>query len=326
MRNAFFAALWACAILCGIQGFGAVPRFEKVSEHCYYLQLKDKGENVAAVVTDEGVLLIDPPQEPGLSITMEALGRLTPKPVRWLTFTEPRYVNSSGTRYFSEKGAFLLAGGQLRSLVRENTPKDTEQFRWFIFSRQMFLFPAGVEIRILALQHKSRTGGDAIVFVPDEKVLFVGNLFEAARYPEIDSDAGGSPAGWFDGMKQVVDYVPVLKAAIPPKSAKAKPVPLPKPAIPPAKPEEKPEPEITLEEGFAVVSATGEVSNFQNAKDLLEGSLKLRNELSRIVKAGRPCESFLISSISNPYRSYGNLEPFADRLCEALSVEPEPPK
>ncbi len=297
--------------------FGAPIRFEKVSEHCYYLQLKG-GDNVFAVVTDEGILVVNPPSEPDLSVAADALKRLSARAVRWVAFSSPRAVRSTGTRFFSEQGAMLLAGAQLRSLsISMSTPEvdakgllapgissgELPSFPWLIFDHQMHLFPQNLDIRITALQHKAQTGGDVVVYVPAEKVLFVGELYEAARYPDIDTAAQGDAGDWIDGLKQVVDSIPVLK-----------------PAISQAKTESKTAPEKTLEEGIAVVSARGEVSNFQNMKDMLSACQKLRADILKSIKAGRSCEDFLSSSKADTYRSYSNFDPYAAKLCESLSA------
>jgi len=328
MKRAMIALVLSVAVSRSSDSFGALLRFQKVSDHCFYLQLKESGENVAAIVTDEGILIVDPPSEPGLSATADALKRLSPKPVRWVVFSNPRAVLSSGARFFAQKGAMLLAGTQLRDLsasIRETDTKETavpggsagelSSFPWLIFQHQINLFPSALEIRIIALQHKAMTGGDVVVHVPAEKVLFVGGLYEAARYPDIDTAAQGDAGGWVDGLKQVFDSVPVLKPAIPPK-----------PAIAQVKTDPKAEPEKTLEEGIAVVSARGDASNFQNLKDLLIACQKLRSDISRAIKAGRSCDEFLSSTKADPYRGYGNLNAYATQLCEAVASSPEPAK
>lgn len=287
----------------GCASFGAAPRFVKVSDHCYYMQLKDSGENVAAVVTEDGILLVNPPQEPDLLIAVDALKNVSSKAVRWVMFTEPGLSQNSGARFFAERNPMFLASAKLRAL---STPKSANKAAgpteaipslWFTFERQMRLFPSNLEIRIIALQHQARTGGDVVVFVPSEKVLFVGGLYEAARYPDIDSASGGSALGWLDGMKQVIDAVPILK-----------------PAIPQVKPDPKLEKEKKAEEGITVISSHGEASNLQNMKDLLESSKKLRNDISKAIKLGRTCDDFLASPGADPYRSYANLASFAAQL------------
>lgn len=321
MKRATLSAAFILAFACGSSFFAATPRFSKLSDHCYYLQSKEGGENVGAVVTEEGVLLIDPPGEPDLPVAIEALKRLTSRAVRWVAFTDYSFSRTAGARYFAEQGAMLLASTQLRALlppVPAGDPKEaavkadpseaglneTLSFPWFIFSRQMHLFPAGLEIRIFAIKQKARTGGDVMVFVPAEKVLFVGSFHDAARFPDIDTSAQGSALGWIDGMKQVIDSIPLLK-----------------PAITPTKPEIKPEQEKTLEEGIHVVSARGAPSSLQQMKDQRDASQKLRGELSKALKAGRTAENFLASPDSNPYRSYENLDSFAARLIEELQKQ-----
>ena len=308
MKKSIYAVVLVFAVWCSVGSFGAAPRFIKVSDHCYYLQLKESGENVAAVVTDDGILLVNPPQEPEFSMAMDALATMTSKSVRWIVFTEPGFLSAAYARVFADKNVLILAGAKLQAL---SLPENAHQSGngaaapsppRLIFEGEMHLFPSNVEVRIIALRHKARTGGDVVVFVPAEKVLFVGGLYEVARYPDVDRAAGGSPVDWMDGMKQVIDSVPVLKSA-----------------IPAAKPASKPEPEKTLEEGITVISARGDVSNLQNMKDLLESCKKLRTDVARAVKAGRTLSGFLASPASDPYRSYGNFEPYGAQLFEALS-------
>jgi glyoxylase-like metal-dependent hydrolase (beta-lactamase superfamily II) len=340
MKSAIFAA-FALIVACSPISYGAGPRFEKVSDHCYYMQLKESGDNIAAVITEEGTLLVNPPAEPHVPVVLEALKRVTSKTVRWIVFTDYRFSNTAGARYFAQQGATLIASAQLRALssqipggdaartsVPKPQPKDagTDEMRalpWLVFGRQMHVFPAGLEIRIFALQGKALTGGDVVVFVPTEKVLFVGGLLESARYPDIDPASEGSAAGWIDGLKQVVDAVPLLKPAIVQAKPEPKGAAAPKPGVVQARPESKPEQEKTLEEGIFVLPARGEISNLQVMKDLLGASQKLRSEISRGVKSGNSCDNILYSPNLEPYRIYGNFHSFASQLCEALSLSKE---
>jgi hypothetical protein len=337
MKRVVIATLIAIAVWSGHASSGAPVRFEKVSDHCYYLQL-GSGENIAVIVTDDGIVVVDPPAEPDLSLMVDDLKRLSPKKVRWVVFSNPRSARSAGARFFAEQGALLIGSSQLCALLPSvtgvnskesaapngNSP-DAASYPWLIFDRQVHLFPSNLEIKIIALEQKAATGGDVILYVPSEKVLLVGRLYEAARYPDIDTAALGNAGTWVEGAKQVIDSVPVLKSAIPPKPAVplptallSKPAPLQKPALPQAKVDPKTEPEVTLEEGIAVVSALGEVSNLQNMKDLVSACQKLRTDMSRAIRAGRSCDNFLASSRANIYRVYGNFNAYAGPLCETI--------
>ncbi len=306
MKRIILVALIALALAVGKDSSGAEPRFVKVSDHCYYMQMMETGENVAAVVSSEGVLLVNPPKEPELEIAVEALEKITSRPVRWIVFTDPGLAHNEGSRFFTQGNPVYLGSPKFWTPSKENRDnmdiKDNKAVAapvpsWFLFDRQMRLFPSGLEVRIIALQHKARTEGDLFLFVPEEKVLFAGRLYEAARYPDIDAALGGSAIGWLDGIKQVVDAVPMLKAA-----------------ITRVRPDPKLEKEKSLEENVMIISSRGEPSNLQNMKDLLESSRKLRSDISRAVKRGRTCDDFLTSPASDSYRSYSNLHSFASHL------------
>jgi hypothetical protein len=325
MKMPIIPAIAVLVILCGNESFGKSPQFEKVSDHCYYLQLEEVSANVAVVVSDEGILMVDPPEEENLPLVIDALSSISKKSVRWIALTDPRYLRTAGTDYFTEQGAVLLASPRLRTLgesevraepeypealndwiIHIASPRPPPSLRWFIFDNEMRLFPSGLEIRIMALRHKARSGADVIVHVPDEKVLIVGDLYESARYPGVDTDLEGSALEWIDGVEQVIDSIPVLKSAIPEEDSE---------------PEE--DEERTLEEDIAVVSARGEVSNLQNMKDLLEACQRLQRYVKRAVDRGRSYDSFLTLASTGPYYSYGNLESYVAQLYEAHKLPKE---
>ncbi len=323
MKKAILAAL----IVYSAQAYGpagAGVRFQKASEHCYCLQRAAGEQNLAAVVTQEGILIIDPPAESSTAaLVSDALASTASKiAVRWIVFSHPGYVRTSGARYFADRGAVFLASvGFHRLAVSTNNSESNRQelfagagqepnqgkspsFTWFIFNAQIRLFPSNLEIRISAPSNRVPTEGDAIVYVPAEKVLFTGRLYQAGRYPSIDPASEGAATGWIEQLKQVVNSVPVLKSA-----------------IPAAKTLSKAELEKSPAEEILVIPTLGRLSNLQEMKDLLESCLKLRSEVARAVRAGRSCSSFLASSVATPFRIYENLDAFTCRLFDDLSAE-----
>jgi hypothetical protein len=326
MKKRIMGVLLLFAIHWERESSCAESRFEKVSDHCFYMQLKESGDSVGIVVAEEGILMVNPPVDSELTDVVEALKRVSTKPVRWVASTDPQYARSSGARYYAERGAQLVASSRLHNLMltamtaasqeapragpeKKTSGVETFPLPWLVFDRQMHLFPANFEIRIYSLQHKAYSGGDVIVYVPSEKVLFVGNLCEAAGFPILNTALEGSALGWIDGMKQAIDFVPVLKSAIP----QVKPEPKLE-LKPEAKPESKPEQEKKLEEWISVVTARGAVSNLLKMKELLEAAQKLRSDILRAIRIGRSRNSFLSLSDSEPYRSYANFESFAEQL------------
>ncbi len=289
------------------------PAFIKASSHFYYLEFAPGTPNTGAVVTSEGVLLIDPPPDAETPALLSALKALTSRPVRWVVMTDYQRARAGGAATFVKQGAALICSKELNRLATAASapgldpalpPAPDASDPRFVFGGQLHLFPAGIEIRIIAIRHRARTAGDVIVFVPSEKVLQVGDLFNPATYPIIDNGPGeGSAPGWIDGLKQAVESVPLLKSAMP--------QPKPEPTAPP-------EPELTVEETVTVIPAYGAPANLQQMKSLLAVVVKLRAEATRAVAAGRDREDFVRLLAADPYGTYGNLEAFAGQLFDDL--------
>jgi hypothetical protein len=338
--------------------------FRQVSDHCYVLQIYESGENIAVVVSSEGVLLFDPPPDPDLSILVESLKTITDKPVRWMLQTGFSPFRPSGVDYFARQGAVLLAGfrqstgpvasqepsplpfrlrepegfvqrgdeavdhsGPARSVQMLPGPSgdETSPVPEIIFKKDLFLFPDNLEIRINELDREARTRADIFAYVPEEKVLFTGRLFQPFYYPDVNVMSEGSALKWIDGLQQMVDSVPLLISAIPPerpdeeKENDERDGEVGTMGGEEGEAEEEEEP--TLEEMVAVISSRGEVSNLQELKDTLEAAKALRNGISRSIKAGRSCERYLNSSSTNQYRVYGNFSSFTEQICRELSTE-----
>ena len=297
--------------------YPALSRFEKLSDHFYYSRSSDDAGNLGILVTDEGVLLIDTPAPKDVPSVLEMLRKLTPSPVAWVVNTHFHKDHTGGNGYFvehqvpviSSKDALrlMLPGGKEREASTHGAgdrdlPASAPRFA---FARQIHLYPAGIEVRVMAVEHGAHTSGDVVVLVPSEKILHAGDLYSPDSFPAIDTaDGEGSPLGWIDAMRKVIEAVPLVKSAMP--------QPKPDPSKPPA--EEK-----TLEEQFIVVPGHGPASNLKEMKVMLEAAQKVRTEAGRAVSAGRSLENFLASPALAPYRVHKNLATYASQLYDALS-------
>jgi hypothetical protein len=300
--------------VCG--GAVAQERFQKLTEHFYYLQ-SSSGPNVGALVSNDGVLLINPPVESRLAAVVEALRRITPGQVRWIARTDnvaegwyPAALVKQGASFYASEAAWKLNRKPeyeigLRLIDSPWVRAEPRLWPSFIFSRQIRLFPGGVEVHLYSPQSMQRLSADVAVFVPAEKVLQVGEIFRPGAFPEFGPVEGVEAAvGWMDSLTQVIDLVPLLRSAMP--------QPKPEPAG-------KEEEEKTLEELVAVVPATGPVSNLQEMKDLLEAARNMRSDIERAVAVGRSRETIPEMPVLARFRSWPGFEAFALRLFDGLS-------
>ena len=287
----------------------AAARFRKLSPHFFCLESGVELPNTGAIVTEEGVLLIDPPPEAQSATMLSALRAVTSRPVRWVVITD--FQKTGGAAVIAKQGAAWIDSRELDRLAIAAAASDPNPAApsvpasRFVFGSQLHLFPAGVEIRLMAVKGRARTAGDLVVFLPSEKILAVGDLYTPGSYPAIDIGPGeGTALGWIDGLKEVIESVPLLKSAMP------QPKPDPAAAL---------EPEKTLEESVIVVPGRGKPSDLQQMKDLLASAQRLRLDAARAVATGRSSESFVNSLAVTSFGAYINYEAFASLLYEELS-------
>ncbi len=295
----------------GVLGQGR--RFERISPHCYLLPGETGSPNVAAIATEDGTLIVNPPAEPELQSVTEALKKINAKPIRWFVCTDQTRETAGGALALSRQGSLMITSAGFRKsghpqvkAEEKATTSITSPEPCLAFLRQSRIFLDNLEVRIQAPESEWHPGGDVVVFVPAEKVLLVGDLFSPGTFPAFDRESGSLRAlAWLDALKQVIDMIPLLKSAMPP----------PKPET--EKPPEEPK---TLEELVIVIPVVGPPSNLQEMKDLLASGQKIRTDVGRAVAQKRNRETFVDLPMFGPYRELGNLHSFATRLFDELKA------
>ncbi|WP_205699455.1 MBL fold metallo-hydrolase [Conexibacter sp. SYSU D00693] len=152
--------------------------------------------NVGAIVTPDGIVAVDARATPAAAQPwLDELRQVTDVPVRHLVLTHFHAVRVLGASAFGARE--VVASEATRELIRERGAQDWEsEFRrmprlakdpgsvpgltWptVTFCDRLTLRLGGrtVQLRRLGRGH---TGGDIVVWLPDERVLFAGDLVEA---------------------------------------------------------------------------------------------------------------------------------------------------
>jgi glyoxylase-like metal-dependent hydrolase (beta-lactamase superfamily II) len=175
--------------------------------------------NVGAVVGPDSILCVDARATPtAAGDWLEALRRVTDKPVEWLVLTHYHAVRVLGASAFAARHVVAHTG--TRAWVHERGAQDWEsEYRRFprLFrdaesipgltypdvafgdALALALGDREVQLRWLGGGH---TQGDCVVWLPEERVLFAGDLVEARAAPYM-GDA--LVAEWHAGTLDRVD-------------------------------------------------------------------------------------------------------------------------
>ena len=180
--------------------------------------------NVGIVVGATAVLVIDTGMGPAnAKIVLDEVRKITDLPIRYLVCTHFHPEHNFGAQSFPEDTIIIYSTAEYRDLKNKG-----EAYReWFV---DMFaddvsgllapvkLIPPDVTFETKAefdlgdlpvelhyLGYAAHTGGDTVIYLPDQKVLFAGGLTPNGFFP-IFPDGDSSTAGWIASLNQLETF------------------------------------------------------------------------------------------------------------------------
>jgi len=221
------AACLAAATLAGAQELQ--PRAQRVAPDSYMVQgLSALGSpanrnfisNASFVVTPDGVLVVDALGSPVLARELLAeIGRITPQPVRYVVVTHYHADHVYGLQAFKEAGATIVAhrDGQmylnsdtaalrLQASREELAPAVDARTRlvgadrWIDGPTTLTLGDVDFLLRPAGPAH---TREDLVVWVPQRKLLFAGDLVFRERIPFVGQADSGR---WIDALDTLLGF------------------------------------------------------------------------------------------------------------------------
>ena len=228
------AAAFSCVLACGAQSWGAekmqtadistrglktsdFPRWKQLEPGIYAYEglfNEDPGGvhiNIVSliVVTPEGVVVVDGQEDvPQAKLMVENIRKLTPQPIKYVVIASDHADHVAGNPAF--KAAYPdvvfisspVSKAKLASEHDPNVPTET-------VSTSRTLKMGGTEIRILNIG-RAHTGGDLVVYLPQSKVLFLGEIYLRQVFPAMRT---AFPSEWIATIEkaQAMDvswYVP----------------------------------------------------------------------------------------------------------------------
>jgi len=166
----------------------------KVKEDLY--EIEGDGGNVAALVTNEGVILVDDKFEQDYEGIMANVKSVTSQPVKYVITTHHHSDHSGGNVKFIASAEIISTLNAHNNIVEHkqpNSPANMTPAR-VTFTDESVVFLGGKEVQA-RYYGRGHTNGDCVVYFPALKVLHTGDLM-AGGSPLIDYTGGGSVVEW----------------------------------------------------------------------------------------------------------------------------------
>jgi len=150
--------------------------------------------NTTALVTNEGVILVDDKFEIDHDTVMAQLRTVTKQPVRYVINTHYHGDHSGGNAKLQALNAQVVASEAARTKMVETKMPGLPNVT---LDDHLRLYLGGKRIEVYYLG-RSHTNGDVVVLFPDHRVLSMGDMFTFGdATPElVDYAGGGSAKEW----------------------------------------------------------------------------------------------------------------------------------
>lgn len=225
---AVFALMFSATVLAS-----EAPKLElkQVSEHAYYVEgLFELGtplnqnfiSNAGVVIAPEGVVVIDALGSPALAQRLiDEIRKVTDKPIQYVIVTHYHADHVYGLQVFKDIGAKVIAQekgklyltsdtarlrlevsrDELAPWVDENTRLEAADI-WVMNDEQLML--SGWQFDLIKVG-PAHTPDDLSVYVPEENVLFAGDLMFQGRIPFVGN---ADSAGWIKSLDRLLTLSP----------------------------------------------------------------------------------------------------------------------
>jgi cyclase len=190
---------------------------QKLDENVYLLQFLgpqgpsgNVGGNVGALISDDGIVIIDCGYAPAAPKLEAALKAISDKPIKYLLNTHWHGDHTDANVYFG-KSAVIVAQDNARKKMEKGggafSPASAVALPAITFNDRLTLHTKAGDILGLHFEH-GHTDTDAIYFFPGAKVVQTGDDFvnwPIPGFPAIEMDNDGS--GGVDGQIAADEYI-----------------------------------------------------------------------------------------------------------------------
>ena len=211
MNNSTRSILYGLLLGCVVAPYGAQAQFGaapaqlslvKVRDDVYVIQNAFVPGNTTALITNEGIILVDDKFEIDHDNVVAMLKTVSSQPVKYVINTHFHADHSGGNAKLQASGTLAVASAQARQRMiagnQPGLPDITVQPRGTIW-----LGGKSAEIYWMGRAH---TDGDVVVLFPHARVLAAGDMYtHGESTPQlVDYSGGGSAKEWTATVEEVL--------------------------------------------------------------------------------------------------------------------------
>jgi cyclase len=201
---AMVTAFVSFAVLAGAQQQAPPLKVTKIKDNVYWAQ-GGAGSNDGIIVGTTGVIVVDTKTTTDSEKEVIAeIAKITPKSVNTAIITHSDGDHVNGLAAFPA-GLTIIAQENCKKEIEESAgsrnPSPQDRLPTKTYNKTDKLTIDGVHIRLYHWAN-AHTSGDTVVYLPDQKVVFGGDLLVTNR-PDtnIHLEKHGSAAGWIENAK-----------------------------------------------------------------------------------------------------------------------------
>ena len=177
-----------------------------------YMVKGGSGANTGFVIAEEGVLAIDAKMiEESTKQVVAEIRKLTSKPIVTVVITHSDGDHVNGLTGFPRQEIKQIIAHEQTKKDMEEAFKDSkmEALRAYLptqtFSKDLSVLIPKTCLADLKHFGPAHTSGDTVVYFPDEKVAFIGDLVFIGRDPLIHRQKGGTSFGLVNNLKKILE-------------------------------------------------------------------------------------------------------------------------